>query len=54
MICISPKKISRTFCFIFLSKNCYSIEKETTNFLILLKKIIINSKKAIKEKSKDI
>ena len=51
MICISPKKISRTFCFIFLSKNCYSIEKET-NFLILLKKIIINCKKAIKVKNK--
>jgi len=46
--------ISRNFCFIFLYKICFSFEKVIEKFLILLKKIIINYKKAIKEKNKEL
>jgi len=45
---------SRSFCFIFLYKIYSSFEKVIEKFLILLKKIIINYKRAIKEKNKEI
>ena len=54
MIWISPKIISRTVCSIYLSENCDSIEKEKKKFLILLKTIIINYKKDLKEKNRYI
>ena len=54
MIGISLNMISETFRFILLYKICCSFEKVFANFLILFKKIIINYKKAIKEKNKEI
>ena len=54
MMGISPNMVSETFCFILLYKICCSFEKVIANFLILLKKIIIIYKKAIKDKNKEI